>query len=162
MAKRRAKTTTNEQSHVDFSDQILAAALGLKYAPTRYTGPPRVGLKKAGKIHLNRASADAFLDNGLERALLLRSDQKLFIVGERNNKNTAASTITFGKGGIPAMITAKTSLRQLRIKADENWTDFPARIWKPEREIANEKISLGPEDVVLVVDLPKDVFDDVS
>ncbi len=154
------RTAPNEQGTIDYTDQILAADLGWKYAPTRYTGPPTVGIKKQGKIHMNRASADAFLRYGFERALLMRSRNTLFILGERDRKNPAASAITFGKGGVPALITGKTTLRNLRIKTDVNQRGLPARIWRPEKEIRNENITLGPEDVVLVVDLPRDILED--
>ncbi len=163
MRKKKAARPTpikHEQGKVDFTEQILAAALGWKYAPTRYTGPPKIGIKKQGKIHMNRASADAFLEHGFKRVLLLRSNDKLFIVGERDPNNSSASAITFDKGGVPAMITGKVSLRHLKIRTDENWTALPAQIWQPEKEASNEKIRLGPNDVVLVVDLPKEIFDD--
>jgi len=64
-----------------------------------------------------------FLDQGFNQVLLLRYDDVLFIEGVRRHKD--AHKITFGKGGIPGLITAKTSLKNLGVNFGKNWTDIP-------------------------------------
>lgn len=153
---RRAKDTTKRDYRSMLFDEDVIVESSEKLAPAE---PAKIGIKKEGRVVLNRASTDEFQNRGFSRAVLLRRDNVLFIKSAKP-KDLRSHKITFGKGGIPGLITAKSGLRSLGIDISQNRKDIPVtEVFEVgSTDLRSKKIQADPGDIVLAIELPEDAF----
>ncbi len=118
------ETKTKRRGNINFDELFEQAEIGPKRFIVEPTEPPTIGIKRQGRIVLNKASAEAFRSRGFDYALLLRANNVLFVKSDKG-KHKDAHKITYGKGGIPGLITAKSSLKNLGVNFAKNWSDIP-------------------------------------
>ena len=146
-------------SDEQLANEIREAVLAPKRGSSTAHDEPKVGIKRTGRIHLNRPAAEVFrLGNHQWVQFWLNPDLGRLYLKSTTEDGPHAHKILFNKGRVPGVVTAKNGLEQLGFDLSRNWelmTATPHQFKKLCRSGRDDEPTFRPGDVVLTVEVPK-------